>query len=52
MIKITFARQLTILKGEGKRMVIMESEVDRFYKEEPMHRMYIGEVVDIIDQRI
>lgn len=29
----------------------MESEVDRFYKEEPIHRMYIGEVVDIIDKR-
>lgn len=31
---------------------IPQSEVDRFYKEEPMHRMYIGEVVDIIDRRI
>lgn len=26
-------------------------EVDRLYKEEPMHRMYMGEVVDIIDNR-
>lgn len=25
--------------------------VTGFYKEEPMHRMYIGEVVDIIDRR-
>lgn len=30
---------------------IPQSEVDRFYKEEPMHRMYIGEVMDIIDRR-
>lgn len=31
---------------------IPQNEVDRFYKTEPMHRMYIGEVVDIIDKRI
>lgn len=31
---------------------VPESEVDRFYKTEPVHRMYIGEVVDIIDRRI
>ena len=30
---------------------IPQSEVDRFYKTEPAHRMYIGEVVDIIDRR-
>ena len=30
---------------------VPQSEVDRFYKEEPMHRMYIGEVIDIIDKR-
>ncbi|MGN1297537.1 MAG: flavin reductase [Clostridia bacterium] len=30
---------------------IPRSEVDRFYKTEPAHRMYIGEVVDIIDRR-
>ncbi len=30
---------------------IPQSEVDRFYKTEPIHRMYIGEVVDIIDKR-
>lgn len=28
-----------------------KSELDRFYKNEPMHRMYIGEVVNIIDKR-
>lgn len=31
---------------------ILQSEVDRFYKTEPAHRMYIGEVIDIIDKRI
>ncbi len=31
---------------------VSQSEVDRFYKDEPMHRMYIGEVIDIIDKRI
>lgn len=30
---------------------IPQSEVDRFYKTEPVHRMYIGEVIDIIDKR-
>lgn len=35
-----------------KNVNIEESEVDRLYKDEPMHRMYIGEVVDIIDRRI
>lgn len=25
---------------------------ERFYRDEPIHRMYIGEVVDIIDRRI
>lgn len=27
------------------------SEFERFYKDEPIHRMYFGEVVDIIDKR-
>lgn len=31
---------------------IPQREIDRFYKTEPMHRMYIGEVIDIIDRRI
>ena len=31
---------------------IPQSEIDRFYKTEPAHRMYIGEVIDIIDRRI
>lgn len=31
---------------------IGQGEIDRFYKKEPMHRMYIGEVIDIIDQRV
>lgn len=31
---------------------VPQSEVDRFYKTEPVHRMYMGEVVDIIDRRI
>ena len=26
--------------------------VNRFYKTEPIHRMYIGEVIDIIDRRM
>lgn len=30
---------------------VLQSEIDRFYKTEPMHRMYMGEVVDIIDKR-
>ena len=30
---------------------IPQSEIERFYKKEPIHRMYIGEVVDIIDKR-
>ena len=31
---------------------IPQEEIDRFYKTEPMHRMYMGEVVDIIDKRV
>lgn len=30
---------------------ISKDELDRFYQSEPMHRMYIGEVVDIVDKR-
>ncbi len=30
---------------------ISQKEIDRFYGKEPMHRMYIGEVIDIIDKR-
>ena len=30
---------------------IPQSEIDRFYQNEPIHRMYIGEVVGIIDKR-
>lgn len=30
---------------------ISPSEKDKFYGKEPIHRMYIGEVVDIIDKR-
>ncbi len=30
---------------------ISQKDFDRFYKSEPAHRMYIGEVVDIIDKR-
>lgn len=30
---------------------IPKSEVDKFYNEEPLHRMFIGEVIDIIDRR-
>lgn len=26
--------------------------IDKFYKSEPVHRMYIGEVIDIIDRRV
>ena len=31
---------------------IEQSEIDRFYKKEPIHRMYFGEVIDIIDRRV
>lgn len=31
---------------------IPKNDFERFYKNEPMHRMYIGEVIDIIDKRI
>lgn len=31
---------------------VPQKEVARFYKTEPVHRMYIGEVIDIIDRRI
>lgn len=31
---------------------IPQNEVEKFYKTEPVHRMYIGEVIDIIDRRI
>lgn len=34
------------------RQEIQQSEFDRFYKNEPPHRMYFGEVIDIIDNRI
>lgn len=30
---------------------ILQSEIDRFYQKEPVHRMYFGKVVDIIDNR-
>lgn len=30
---------------------ISQSEIERFYQKEPIHRMYIGEVVDVIDKR-
>lgn len=30
---------------------LTQNEIDKFYKEDPMHRMYIGEVIDIIDKR-
>ena len=30
---------------------IPQTEIDRFYNTEPIHRMYIGEVIDIIDKR-
>ena len=30
---------------------IPQTEIDRFYNNEPVHRMYIGEVIDIIDKR-
>lgn len=29
---------------------ISENEKDKFYKNEPIHRMYIGEVIDIINK--
>ena len=29
---------------------IPQTEIDRFYNNEPVHRMYIGEVIDIIDK--
>ena len=31
---------------------VPEYEANKFYKVEPIHRMYIGEVIDIIDRRI
>lgn len=31
---------------------IPTDEIDKFYKNEPVHRMFIGEVIDIIDKRI
>ena len=31
---------------------IPQKEIDKYYKTEPVHRMYIGEVIDIIDKRI
>lgn len=30
---------------------VPKDAVNKFYKEEPIHRMYIGEVIDIIDNR-
>lgn len=30
---------------------IPKKDFERFYKNEPIHRMYIGEVIDIIDKR-
>ena len=30
---------------------IPKTEIDRFYNNEPVHRMYTGEVIDIIDKR-
>lgn len=30
---------------------IPEQDLERYYKTEPIHRMYMGEVVDIIDKR-
>ena len=30
---------------------VPKSEVDKFYNKEPLHRMFIGEVIDIIDKR-
>ena len=30
---------------------VPQSEIERFYTKEPAHRMYLGEVVDIIDKR-
>ncbi len=31
---------------------IPTGEIDKFYKNEPVHRMFIGEVIDIIDKRM
>ena len=31
---------------------IPEDVIDKFYKNEPVHRMFIGEVIDIIDNRM
>ena len=31
---------------------IPQDEIDKFYNTEPVHRMYIGEVIDIIDRRM
>jgi len=31
---------------------IPQNEINKFYKTDPVHRMYIGEVIDIIDRRI
>jgi len=31
---------------------IPQEVIDKWYKKEPVHRMYIGEVIDIIDKRI
>lgn len=30
---------------------ILQREIDRFYQKEPIHRMYFGKVVEIIDNR-
>ena len=30
---------------------VPQEAIDRFYKVDPIHRMYIGEVIDIIDNR-
>lgn len=47
--KKTYFQDLDIKNINNKS--ILQSEIDRFYNNEPMHRMYIGEVVDIIDRR-
>jgi len=31
---------------------VPQYEMNRYYKTEPIHRMYIGEVIDIIDRRV
>lgn len=31
---------------------IPQNKIDKFYKSEPVHRMYIGEVIDIVDRRV